>query len=158
MEEERIREGRVRIGEKNGEIEVFVKDNLERYRRSLEKWMEEKKEEKKIIIGGDFSARTGKEGNRRKSKGQETGRMLEEVEEEQEKREKKKGGWWLRRRKTAMIVGEVWGIGKRRFGKDWSRRIWLFDKLIWMVMSYGVEVWGWKERVEVERLEERYLR
>jgi len=63
-----------------------------------------------------------------------------------------------RARKAAMIMGEIWGIGKRRFGKDWGRRIWLFDKLIWIVMSYGVELWGWKEREDLERLEERYLR
>ena len=61
-------------------------------------------------------------------------------------------------RKAAMILGKVCRIGKRGFGKDWSRRIWLFDKLIWMVISYGVEVWEWKEREEVKRLEERYLR
>lgn len=35
-----------------------------------------------------------------------------------------------------MILGEVWGIGKRNFAKDWSRRVWLFDKLVWTVMSY----------------------
>ncbi|KYN11576.1 hypothetical protein ALC57_16268, partial [Trachymyrmex cornetzi] len=35
---------------------------------------------------------------------------------------------------------------KRRFGKDWKRRVWLFDKLIWAMVSYGVEIWGWKER------------
>lgn len=52
-------------------------------------------------------------------------------------------------------MGEVWGIGKRKFGRDWSRRIWLFDRLIWTVMSYGMEIWGWKER---EELEEKYLR
>jgi len=28
-----------------------------------------------------------------------------------------------RARKAAMIMREIWGIGKRRFGKDWSRRI-----------------------------------
>lgn len=62
-----------------------------------------------------------------------------------------------KRKKTAAVMGEVWGIGKRRFGRDW-RRIWLFDRLIWTVMSYGVEIWGWKEREKMERLEEKYLR
>lgn len=50
-----------------------------------------------------------------------------------------------RRRKTAAVMGQVWGIGKRRFGKDWGRRLWLFDSLIWTVMGYGMEIWGWKE-------------
>jgi len=33
-------------------------------------------------------------------------------------------------KKAAMVMGEVWGIGKRRFGRDWNRRIWLFDRLV----------------------------
>ena len=45
-----------------------------------------------------------------------------------------------RTRKAVMILEEVWEIEKRRFGKGWSRRIWLFDKLIWTVISYRVEV------------------
>lgn len=36
--------------------------------------------------------------------------------------------------------------------------MWLFDSLIWTVMSYGVEVWGWKEKESMETLEERHLR
>lgn len=30
--------------------------------------------------------------------------------------------------------------------------------MVWPVLSYGVEVWGWKEREKIEVLEERYLR
>jgi len=51
----------------------------------------------------------------------------------------------------------VWGIGKRRFERDWRRRIWLFDKLVWTMMSYGVEIWEWKEREGMEKLQERYI-
>jgi len=36
--------------------------------------------------------------------------------------------------KTAAILGQIWGIGKRR---DWDRRLWLFDRLVWTVMGYG---------------------
>lgn len=36
--------------------------------------------------------------------------------------------------------------------------MWLFDKLVWPVLSYGVEIWGWKGREKVKALEERYLR
>jgi len=61
-------------------------------------------------------------------------------------------------KKAAAIMGQVWGLGKRRFGKDWGKRLWLFDKLVWTVMGYGVEIWGWREREEVEKMEERYLR
>ncbi|XP_043276027.1 uncharacterized protein [Venturia canescens] len=60
--------------------------------------------------------------------------------------------------KAAKIMGKVWGIGKNKFGSDWGRRVWLFDKLVWPVVGYGVEIWGWKGREIVERLLERYLR
>lgn len=36
--------------------------------------------------------------------------------------------------------------------------MWLFNRFIWTVMSYGVEVWGWEERESIKRLEERYMR
>jgi len=41
---------------------------------------------------------------------------------------------------AAAVMGEVWGTGRRKFGKDWSRRLWLFDRLIWTILSYGVEI------------------
>jgi len=44
-------------------------------------------------------------------------------------------------KRSAVMMGQIWGIGKRRFRGDWGRRLWLFDKLIWTVLSYGVEVW-----------------
>lgn len=61
-------------------------------------------------------------------------------------------------RKATVIMGRVWGIRKRRFERDWERRIWLFDKLVWTVLSYGIEIWGRWEREGVERLQERLLR
>lgn len=33
-------------------------------------------------------------------------------------------------KRAAAIVRQVWGIGKRRFREDWSRRIWLFNRLV----------------------------
>lgn len=45
-----------------------------------------------------------------------------------------------RRRMAAIAMREVWGIGKRMWRKDWERRIWLFDTLVWTVMRYGTEI------------------
>lgn len=59
--------------------------------------------------------------------------------------------------KAAMVMKAVWGIGMKLFGKDCERRMWLFDRLVWTVLSYGVQVWEWKERALVERIQERYL-
>lgn len=47
---------------------------------------------------------------------------------------------------------------KRRFIRDWRRRIWLFDKLVWTVMAYGMEARGWKEKEGIEKLGVRYMR
>ena len=43
-------------------------------------------------------------------------------------------------KKAAAVMGQVWGIGKRKFGKDWGKRVWLFDRLVWATMGYGVEI------------------
>nr|XP_034194024.1 uncharacterized protein LOC117610565 [Osmia lignaria] len=61
-------------------------------------------------------------------------------------------------KKAGIAMRQVWGIGKRRFGKNWKRRIWLWDKLVWTIIAYGAEVWGWRERREIEGVHERFLR
>lgn len=34
----------------------------------------------------------------------------------------------------------------------------MYDTLVWTVMSYGIEIWGWKERKGLESIHERFLR
>jgi len=46
-----------------------------------------------------------------------------------------------RMERTAAIMGQIWEIGKRRFGKDWARILWIFDSLVWTVIKYGIEIW-----------------
>lgn len=54
---------------------------------------------------------------------------------------------------------EVWELGKMRFGKDWARKfLWLFDRLVWAVIGYGAEIWGWKEREKMERVQDRFVK
>ncbi|KMQ87647.1 hypothetical protein RF55_13014 [Lasius niger] len=43
-------------------------------------------------------------------------------------------------RRTAVVMREVWGIGKRLWDQNWKRRLWLFDTPIWTVMGYGMGV------------------
>ena len=42
-------------------------------------------------------------------------------------------------------MGRVWGIGKRRFKDDWRMSVYMFDVLVWAVLSYevgkSVRVW-----------------
>ena len=50
---------------------------------------------------------------------------------------------------------QVWGIGERKFEDDFKRRMMLFDYLVVGVMLYGVELFGWKERIECERIQQK---
>lgn len=51
------------------------------------------------------------------------------------------------------------GERKKRFGKNWERRMWLFDRLVSVVMSYEkVEIWGWKERDKIEIVQDRFVK
>ncbi|KAJ3656884.1 hypothetical protein Zmor_015929 [Zophobas morio] len=58
-------------------------------------------------------------------------------------------------RKANKAIGIVWGIGKRKFGHDYKRRMMMFDSLIKSVFMYGAEIWGWREYKE-ERVQEKY--
>ena len=62
----------------------------------------------------------------------------------------------MKEREAAAVMGQVWGIGKRRFGKDWRKGVWMFDRLVWATISYGVEIWGWKSRERVEGVQDRF--
>lgn len=35
-----------------------------------------------------------------------------------------------RMRRAAAVTGQVWGISKRRFGKNWEKKLRLFDRLV----------------------------
>lgn len=47
-------------------------------------------------------------------------------------------------KKAMGVMGQVWGIGKRRFGGNWKRRMELFDWLVSSVVSFRAEIWGWR--------------
>jgi hypothetical protein len=55
-------------------------------------------------------------------------------------------------------VGCVWGIGERKSGGDFRRRMLMFESMIKSILMYGAEVWGWKEQEDVEKVQEKYLR
>lgn len=45
--------------------------------------------------------------------------------------------------------------GEERTGREGFG---LFDTLVWTVIGYGTEIWGWKERKVVKRVYETYLK
>jgi hypothetical protein len=59
-------------------------------------------------------------------------------------------------RKANKAVGCVWGIGERMWGGEFGRRMMMFESMVESVLMYGAEIWGWKEREEVERVQEKY--
>ncbi|XP_043264091.1 uncharacterized protein LOC122404226 [Colletes gigas] len=131
--------------------------------RRLEGYLEKKRLE--INVGKTKVVRFRKGGGReRKMEWRWKGKRIEEVKEFRYLGYvfKRNGGQEAqirdRVKKAGVAMRQVWGIGKRKFERDWGRRMWLFDTLVWSVAGYGVEVWGWKEREAMERMQERYIR
>lgn len=44
-------------------------------------------------------------------------------------------------KKGAAVMGQVWGLDKKRFGNEWGKRLWLSDALVWSVIIYAVKIW-----------------
>ncbi|CAD6216275.1 GSCOCG00011331001-RA-CDS, partial [Cotesia congregata] len=138
-------------------------DEMREMIRTLERFVEKKRLE--VNVGKTKVMRCRKGGGRKKRVRWEwNGREIEEVSSYTYLgyliRTNGEQGDHVREsvEKGARILGQIWGIGKRKFGNDWARRVWLFDRLVWSVMSYGVEIWGWRGREEMKRVQERYLR
>jgi len=62
------------------------------------------------------------------------------------------------KKRAAAAMAQIWGIGERKFGGDVDRRIMMFNILVKSILMYGVEIWGWEEKTEIESLQERYMR
>lgn len=60
--------------------------------------------------------------------------------------------------KANAVMGRMWSIGERRFRNNWKLRMRLFDAMVKGIVMYGVEIWGWKEQTEIERLQEKYMK
>jgi len=61
-------------------------------------------------------------------------------------------------RKGRMAARKVWGLGEKMCRNDFMRRWDLFKYLVQSVISYGVEIWGWEEREELEKIMLDYVR
>jgi hypothetical protein len=48
-------------------------------------------------------------------------------------------------RKANKVVGCVWGIGERKWGGVFRRRMTIFESMIESILMYGAEIWGRKE-------------
>jgi hypothetical protein len=59
-------------------------------------------------------------------------------------------------RKANKVVGCVWEI--REWGGDFRRKMMMFESMIESILTYGAEIWEWKEKYELEKVQEKYLR
>ena len=55
------------------------------------------------------------------------------------------------------ILGRIWSLNKRKFKEDRKRRMKLFDTLVRSVITYGAEIWGYKEWKEIEKIQDKYI-
>lgn len=60
--------------------------------------------------------------------------------------------------KGRMAANKVWSIEERICKDDFIRKGNLFAYLVRSVMEYGVEIWGWSERKELEKIMLDYVR
>ena len=61
-------------------------------------------------------------------------------------------------KKGMTAAKRTWGLGENRCKNDFARRRMLFSYLVRSVMEYGCEIWGWKERKELEKIQMDYYR
>ena len=173
--EEELRKGRwrgVKIREKRvcslayaDDVVVLAEreDEMESMMRRLERYFEEKKLQ---VNAGKTKMMRFRKGDGRYKEGEWRwrGERIEEVKEFKSlgyvfnRNREQEAHIRDRVRKAGIVMEGVWGIGKRKFGNDWSRKMWPFDTFVWTVMGYGVGTWGWQERKEAEGMQERYIR
>ena len=60
--------------------------------------------------------------------------------------------------KGKSAAQKVWGLGEKICRNDFRRRWVLFKYLVQSVMAFGVEIWGWKEKENLERVMMDYTR
>lgn len=60
--------------------------------------------------------------------------------------------------KCRLAANKIWRVGERMCKKDFSRRWRLFSYLIESVMAYGIEIWSWEEKKELEKIMLDYVR
>ena len=169
---EKVQTGGVRVGKEKfwtlgyaddvvmiAEKEEDMREMLRRLRTYLgRKKLELNVEKSKIMV---FSKGRGK---KRKTEWKWKGKEIETVKEfkylgvKLQKNGDIAGHVRERAKAANMAVGQVWGIGERLFRDDWKKRMLLFDCLIMGIMMYGVEIFGWREREELERVQTKYIK
>lgn len=61
-------------------------------------------------------------------------------------------------KKGRIAAGRIWSLGERICKDDFKRRWTLFKYLVQSIMEYGVEIWGWRDSKEIEKVMLDYVR
>lgn len=61
-------------------------------------------------------------------------------------------------RKANIAMKEVWRIGEKLFKDNFRRRMAMFDIMVKSIVMFGVEIWGYKERSDIEKLQVKYIK
>lgn len=158
--------GGVRLGERKIYTLAYADDVVllaekEEEMRSMMERLEGYLERKKLELnaGKTKIVRFGKGGGRMAKKiWKWKGKTIEEV------KEFKYLGYVLQRngrqeahikdrvKRAAAVMGQIWGIGKRRFGREWGKRLWMFYRLVWISRIWGGDMgMGGKRGGEIGR-------
>ena len=136
------------------------KEELDKMIRNLERWtdknlMEVNVEKTKIVVFGNG-------GRRKKERWNYKDRELEVVSEFNYL------GFWFTATnqynthiikaagKTQQLINKVWSETNRAAITDLKRRLYFMDSTVKTVALYGVEIWGWKRRETIEKIQSRY--
>jgi len=61
------------------------------------------------------------------------------------------------KKKDRITAKKVWRLGERICKDDFPRK-WMYKYLVQNVMTYRVEIWGWEEKKELEKVMMDYIR
>lgn len=61
-------------------------------------------------------------------------------------------------RKMEICMRSTWSIGEQLFKDSFWRRVKLYQALVESLGLYGAEIWGWEKKVELDKVQRKYLK
>lgn len=144
---------------------VLVAENgedLNRMLKSLQKWTDKNKMEVNISKSKIMIFRNG--GKRKAENWKYKEEELEVVGEFNYL------GFWFSTRnryslhvnkaagKTQQLINKVWGETRRAGITNLKQKLYFMDSTVKAAAMYGVELWGWRRREVIERIQSRYVK
>lgn len=61
-------------------------------------------------------------------------------------------------RKIEICMRSTWSIGEHLFKDSFWRRVKLYQALVESIGLYGAEIWGWEKKVDLDKVQRKYLK